>query len=339
MDPFFEFLSAEINDNCQTELQQHASVLQAETTWRGQQGSSAIITDYFLDGYQLSSMTGQLHQPLQAELEVLGPWVGMLFQFTGGVDSRSCANRPLHLGEGRQNIVGDQTTRNHYTFRPQQSTGQQFHMFTVHLKPEFFRDLVVSNAEWLRMHERRLSRNEPFVLVPDGAPASAATRAIIQQIAECPYSGALKKMFLEARFLDLFVEQHEQMAKTITRLSTPERDLFYAIRDFLDCHYAEPPSLLQLARQFGTNDFKLKKGFKQLFGTTVFGYVAERRLTVAQQLIALTEQPLQEVAESVGFTNPAHFATAFKRKFGVAPSQMRRSRHLAEQPDSWLKLA
>jgi AraC-like DNA-binding protein len=61
-----------------------------------------------------------------------------------------------------------------------------------------------------------------------------------------------------------------------------------------------------------------------LFGTTVFGYIAEQRLRVALQLLTLTEQPVQEVAESVGFSSPAHFTTAFRRKFGLTPSQVRR---------------
>ncbi|RTQ48616.1 AraC family transcriptional regulator [Hymenobacter gummosus] len=95
--------------------------------------------------------------------------------------------------------------------------------------------------------------------------------------------------------------------------------------------------LLELARLFGTNDFKLKKGFRQLFDTTVFGYVAEKRLTVAQQLLTLTDQPVQDIAESVGFTNAAHFATAFRKKFGVAPSQVRRSPAMHKAAEASLK--
>jgi len=101
--------------------------------------------------------------------------------------------------------------------------------------------------------------------------------------------------------------------------------MLHAVRAFLDTHYAEPPSLRALARLFGTNDFKLKKGFRALFGTTVFGYVAARRLTVAHQLLTLPDESVQDVAARVGFTNPAHFATAFRRRFGLPPSHRRRA--------------
>jgi AraC-like DNA-binding protein len=321
MDTFFEITTAEVADHCQTELRQDAGVLQAQTQWNGPNGGSLAFTDYFLDGFQLGHMSGRLTEPLKAELSVHQPWIGMLYQFDGNLHSKACARRPLSLGPHRQNIVGDETTRNHYTFQPHAG---QYQLFSVHLTHDCFQKLIGSNAEWLGVHERWLNRPDPFVMLPEGLLATPVAQVAIQQIVNCPYSGPLKKMFLEARFLDLFIAQQEEFARVVTRLSTPERDLFYGIRQYLDEHYANPPSLLELARQFGTNDFKLKKGFRQLFDTTVFGYVAERRLTVAQQLLTLTDQPVQEIAESVGFSNPAHFATAFKRKFGVAPSQVRR---------------
>ena len=184
--------------------------------------------------------------------------------------------------------------------------------------------MIANSPERMSMHEKHLGRTEPFVMLPPETGASTTQRILIQQIVQCPYTGALKKTFLEARVTDLLLEPQVELGRRMPRLSGPERDLFYRIRDFLDQHYAAPPSLLKLAHLFGTNDYKLKKGFRQLFGTTVFGYIAEQRLRAAEQLLTLTERPIQEVAESVGFTNPAHFTTAFRRKFGLTPSQIRR---------------
>jgi len=125
--------------------------------------------------------------------------------------------------------------------------------------------------------------------------------------------------------MDLFVEQPRQYVQhlALQDLTRPQHDLFYAIRAYLDEHYADPPSLLALAHLFGINDYKLKKGFKEFFGLTVFGYIAEKRLTEARRLLEATARPIQEVSEAVGFSTPAHFATCFRRKFGVAPSQLR----------------
>jgi AraC-like DNA-binding protein len=319
MEPFFQFDTAEFNDNAQTTLQPQPGLLQAATQWESA-GSRMAIQDYFLDGLQMSVVSGQFRQPLRAELAVERPWVAMLYQLNGQVSSRTCALKPLHIGQGQQNMMADEAPVNYYTFQ-----GQQYNCFSAHLTPEFFTKLVAGNPEWLAVHEARLARPEPFVLLPPGALITLSQQAIIQQIAACPYDGTLKKLFLEARFLDLFIEQQALLTQPPYRATSRDRDTLYAIRTFLDQHYAAPPGLLALARQFGTNDFKLKKGFKELFGTTVFGYVAERRLAVAQQLLILTSQSVQEVATAVGFTNPAHFATAFRRRFGHSPSQLRRS--------------
>ena len=319
MEPFFHFRTAEFTDNCRTELYQQAGLLHATTTWQSGD-SQATFSDYFLDGFQFTTMSGQLPQPLRVELDVQKPWMAMLYQFDGQLDSRACALQPLHIGHGQQNMMADEAPLNLYTFQ-----GQQHTSFTIHMTRELFTQLVMGNEEWLGLHRAQLSQPAPFVLLPQGAAISLTQRALIQQIINCPYTGALKKLFLEARFLDLFIEQQAQLAQLLVRPTARDRELLHAVRDFLDQNYAEPPSLLEIARMFGTNDFKLKKGFKELFGTTVFGYVAERRLSAAHQLLTLTDQPVQEVAEAVGFTNPAHFATAFRRKFGLRPTQLRRS--------------
>lgn len=81
----------------------------------------------------------------------------------------------------------------------------------------------------------------------------------------------------------------------------------------------DPPSLLALARQVGLNDFKLKRGFRQVFGTTAFGYLHDQRMERARQLLEERRFNVTEVACTVGYANPSHFAAAFKRKFGVNP--------------------
>ena len=56
-------------------------------------------------------------------------------------------------------------------------------------------------------------------------------------------------------------------------------------KDILIRQIDNPPSLLSLARQVGINDFKLKQGFRQVFGTTVFGYLHSHRMERAAQLL------------------------------------------------------
>lgn len=79
-------------------------------------------------------------------------------------------------------------------------------------------------------------------------------------------------------------------------------------------------SLKMLGLHFGLKEFKLKKGFKELYQTTVFRYHLLQRLHLAKQLIATTGDQLSCIALKTGFKSYPHFGEAFKKEFGVAPS-------------------
>ena len=80
------------------------------------------------------------------------------------------------------------------------------------------------------------------------------------------------------------------------------------------------PSLPSIARQFNLNEYKLKKGFKELYGTSIFKFHLEKRLEMALLMIQNTPMSLKSVALQFGFRNYTHFSKAFKIKFGVKPS-------------------
>ncbi|MEM6612988.1 MAG: AraC family transcriptional regulator, partial [Cyanobacteria bacterium P01_C01_bin.72] len=82
-----------------------------------------------------------------------------------------------------------------------------------------------------------------------------------------------------------------------------------------------PPSLIELARQVGLNDFKLKRGFREEFGQSAFKYLHDYRLEQAKHLLAQGEMKVQEVALRVGFESRSYFAIAFRKKYGVNPKQ------------------
>lgn len=82
--------------------------------------------------------------------------------------------------------------------------------------------------------------------------------------------------------------------------------------------------LIELAHTFGTNEYKLKYGFKQLYGQTVFRFLINERLRKASILIQHTDIPIKEVAHSTGFISVPHFSKAFKEKYGYTPRDLRK---------------
>jgi len=80
---------------------------------------------------------------------------------------------------------------------------------------------------------------------------------------------------------------------------------------------------VELARLAGLNDYKLKAGFRQVFGTTVFGYLRQQRLEQARQLLQAQEISVTEAAATVGYSSQGHFAAAFRKQFGINPKDLR----------------
>lgn len=83
------------------------------------------------------------------------------------------------------------------------------------------------------------------------------------------------------------------------------------------------PLLKDLALQMGTNEYKLKYGFKQLYGTTIFRFLTQERLRKSKTLIQHSDLSLKEIAHRTGFKSAAHFSRAFKDKYGKTPSDLR----------------
>ncbi|MHA7865005.1 helix-turn-helix domain-containing protein [Flagellimonas marinaquae] len=83
------------------------------------------------------------------------------------------------------------------------------------------------------------------------------------------------------------------------------------------------PSLKELAHQEGTNEYKLKYGFKQVYGTTIFRFLIQERLRMARTLILHSTHTIKQIVQMTGFKSKTHFSRAFKDKYGRSPSELR----------------
>ena len=146
------------------------------------------------------------------------------------------------------------------------------------------------------------------------------------QMLNCPYQGLTKRLFLESKAVELIALQLEQSvfgnngAKISQALRPADIERIHEAKNIIVHNMQKPPSLLELARQVGLNDFKLKKGFRQVFGKTVFGYLHEHRMEQSRQLLEEGKMNVKEVSYVIGYMNSHSFSDAFKKQFGVRPS-------------------
>jgi AraC-like DNA-binding protein len=81
--------------------------------------------------------------------------------------------------------------------------------------------------------------------------------------------------------------------------------------------------LSMLASKAGLNEFKLKVGFKELYKISPYQYLIKLRLEKARHLLKNTDLNIQQVADRVGFDGYRGFSKAFRKLFGVLPTQFR----------------
>jgi AraC family transcriptional regulator, transcriptional activator of the genes for pyochelin and ferripyochelin receptors len=154
---------------------------------------------------------------------------------------------------------------------------------------------------------------------------------ILQQILNCPYTGILKRMYFQGKAWELLTLTFDQFLSQVNissqqLLKPSEVEKIHQAKEILLSHLNNPPSLNSLARQANLNEFSLKQGFKQIFGTTVFRYLHEHRLEMARQLLANNDMKIEVIAQKVGFANRSYFARSFRQKFGLNPKEYRQQR-------------
>lgn len=167
-------------------------------------------------------------------------------------------------------------------------------------------------------------------------PLSPAIDALIGQFLDCPYSGPLGMIYREAKAIELMAHKLAQIeppleqgpASTGMRADDIER-VHYA-RDILIGNLENPPRLFDLARAAGTSHTQLNRGFKKMYGVSVFGYLRKLRIEEARQLLEKGSMNVTEVALAVGYNSLSSFCRAFSAHFGATPLSFLKTKHLAE---------
>jgi AraC-like DNA-binding protein len=159
-------------------------------------------------------------------------------------------------------------------------------------------------------------------------PCSQAKHHLLSQILNCPFHGGLGKLFLESRAMELltlqlhdYIRSESGAAPESSPLCPADVERIRHAREILVRDLEKPPRLSALALAAGINEKKLKAGFRQVFNTSVFGYLREYRLQRAYELLQRGDHNVTEAAFYVGYQSLSHFSQAFRERFGLLPKQ------------------
>ncbi|NEQ33836.1 MAG: helix-turn-helix transcriptional regulator [Leptolyngbya sp. SIO4C5] len=198
---------------------------------------------------------------------------------------------------------------------------QDFLAVDVHIEKSALAAMVMEYEESLPLAFRRmvLGNDERPVLPP--LKITPTMQRLLQQIWQCPHTGLTRSLFLEAKSLELialYIEAAQTEAGASSNLPAADVESIQQAQTILRQNLCTPPSLMELARQVGINDRKLKQGFREMLDTTVFGYLTQQRMERACQLLQ-QDRSVAAVAAMVGYDSPTAFSGAFRRQLGMTP--------------------
>ncbi|QWX83756.1 helix-turn-helix transcriptional regulator [Cellulophaga sp. HaHaR_3_176] len=92
-------------------------------------------------------------------------------------------------------------------------------------------------------------------------------------------------------------------------------------KEIMISRMAEPPTLNELSDEIGLSLKKLKEGFKQIYGDSVFSFLFDYKMDYARKMLESGQHNVNEVGLKVGYSTASHFIAAFKKKYGTTPKK------------------
>jgi len=148
---------------------------------------------------------------------------------------------------------------------------------------------------------------------------------VLNQLFTVQVSELSEKLYFQAKameLLSLYFSTKKPNTESCPFLNDQEtvRKIKHA-KEHLLKNLESPPSLKELAKFAGLNEYQLKMGFKEIYGNTVYGYLLDHKLDHSRALLDSHKFQVNEVAYEIGYTNPSHFIAAFRKKFGITPKK------------------
>ncbi len=161
---------------------------------------------------------------------------------------------------------------------------------------------------------------------------SSHQNILLQEILKQPFdeNDILSQIFLESKLLELIhlTANLKQKNKEAFSLNNQDIECIHKAKEILLSDIQNPPSLNELAHKSALNTYKLKVGFKYIFGNTVYGFLKEYRLNEAKKLLKNNNIDINEATKLVGYKNQGHFSKIFKEYFGINPIELKKEKKI-----------
>jgi|TARA_R110002126_G_scaffold124451_4_gene266530 AraC family transcriptional regulator, transcriptional activator of the genes for pyochelin and ferripyochelin receptors len=149
---------------------------------------------------------------------------------------------------------------------------------------------------------------------------------VLQQIINSNINSSIRNLYVKGKIyelLSLHFQKDENVEGEYCPFLVDEQNVLKIrkAKEIIIDRMAEPPSLQELANEIGLNVKKLKEGFKQIYGDTVYSFLFDYKMEHSRRLLESNQFNVNEVGTQVGYSTASHFIAAFKKKFGTTPKK------------------
>lgn len=261
-------------------------------------------------------------QPRNIYTEVNGETITSQFIFYKKATEALKGKSNALYGRSRHNIRYIPTTSSEHEIKE----GIDYMYFLIVLSKDYYFNLIDRHSILHEDFVREIELGNYTSFASEDFFVTLEMRRVIDDMINCRQTGELKRMHTEARILELLMYQLEQLGGNGQEQELIKGDDIFKLeqaREILKLRYAAPPTQKDLSREVGLNEFKLRRGFKEYFGITVYDFITRLRMEKARRLLIDEQMSISEVTSVVGFSHQNNFSIAFKKYFGMPPSELK----------------
>ena len=238
--------------------------------------------------------------------------------------------------KGQTNFIFNQ---GNYTFQVQENHSMLLYNpqkplpINVELTPETWMiSILISIAKFHSLfssdanHISFLSQENSSKKYYDNLPFTSSIAVVLSQILQARVHDSMKSLYFKGKIyelLSLYFNKNDDSSIEQCPFLIDEQNVqkIRNAKDIILDRMTDPPSLDALALEIGLPLKKLKQGFKQVYGDTVFAYLLEHKMQEARRMLDSQKYNVNEVGLKLGYSTSSHFIAAFKKKYGTTPKK------------------
>ena len=185
-----------------------------------------------------------------------------------------------------------------------------------------FHSLFSSDAD----HISFLSPENSSKKYYDTLPFTSSIAVVLSQVLQAKVHDSMKELYFKGKvyeLLSLYFNKSEDPSLEQCPFLVDEENVqkIRRAKDIILERMTDPPSLENLSLEIGLSLKKLKEGFKQLYGDTVYSYLLDHKMEDARRMLDSQKFNVNEVSLKLGYSTASHFIVAFKKKYGTTPKK------------------